>query len=403
MLVLFLTLEACSPAGAAEMVSSEAPRLSPRTVTLTEQWRAGGLDGDILFGMVVATETNAEGNLYALDSQLSCVEVFSPAGEHLRTISGEGDGPGEVRAPQDMALLQDGSLGLLKFLPAGIVRLWPDGTPDTSIELHPRSMADAGDEGGFAVSFGMESRGGTLVLAAYQSLTEGTGQKRRIFLSSFSGEGRELACLKESGMQLDFNAVRFVETEFFPPFLLTHAVGPGGKVYVPADWDSYAIEVYRPDGRLERVIRRPFQPRPRTDREKRRMDALVDAWGRQIPYEIPRELEPNAPTIDELFVDDEGILWVKHSRSVENQPDGVFATYDTFDGEGRWLQEVSVKADADPHHDGIRFLGDGRALVIKGYQLARWASRNARDASFGEDDDPGSMEIIACRVEVPGS
>lgn len=383
----------------APVVRSEKPAEASRTLDLTPEWSVGGEDGDIIFGMVVATEMDEQGNLYALDSQLSCVEVFSPVGEHLRTLSGEGDGPGEVRDPQDMVRLPDGTLGLLRFVPAAVTRITLDGVPRSSFVLHPREpeTGDAGD--GFAVSFGLGCNGGTLVLAAYRSTPSDVGQSRRLFLSRFDTEGHETVCYRESRMELDFNAIRFIEKEFFPPFMLVHAVGPDGRVYVPAAADRYAVEVFAPDGTLEYVIERPFEPRRRTAREKGRLNALVEAWGRQVPYGIRREIEEYAPAIDDLHVDETGTLWVRHSRSGIDQPDGVLFTYDRFGPQGRWLDQVAVRADGDPRHDGIRLLGDGRALLIRGYALARWASRNARDVEFDEEDQPGNMELVNCRLE----
>ena len=62
-----------------------------------ELWRAGGEEDDIFFGNVGSVDLDAAGNLYLLDSQLCVTHVYSPGGELLRTLGGEGDGPGEVR------------------------------------------------------------------------------------------------------------------------------------------------------------------------------------------------------------------------------------------------------------------------------------------------------------------
>ena len=109
-------------------------------------------------------------------------------------------------------------------------------------------------------------------------------------------------------------------------------------------------------------------------------------------------METFEPPISEMHVDDHGVLWVLHSRSGTDQPDGIFQTYDTFSPDGTWLQEGSFKADANPVYDGIKFLGGDRALLIKGYVLARWASRGARNVDFGEDEEVAAMEILYCRM-----
>ena len=57
-----------------------------------------------------------DGNIYLLDSQLSEVKVFSPDGEPLKTLSREGDGPGEFRA-----------LSSVHVLPGDTLLLWMCG------------------------------------------------------------------------------------------------------------------------------------------------------------------------------------------------------------------------------------------------------------------------------------
>ena len=64
---------------------------------LTELWRAGGEDDEYFSAPSAPSEPTSEGQIYLLDSQLSEVHVYTPDGEHLRTVGREGDGPGEMR------------------------------------------------------------------------------------------------------------------------------------------------------------------------------------------------------------------------------------------------------------------------------------------------------------------
>lgn len=113
--------------------------------------------------------------------------------------------------------------------------------------------------------------------------------------------------------------------------------------------------------------------------------------------QMERVLEPNEPAISEMHVDDDGVLWVQHNRSGHDQPAGVLLTFDTFSPDGIWLQEVSILAPGNPVYDGLRFLGGGRVLLVKGYTLARWASRGAQNVNFGEEEAE-AMEIIFCKM-----
>ncbi len=396
---LMLILGLAGPAAAEPVtIHNQEPRLPPRTIQLDEQWTVGGEDGDIIFGMMIDALEYPTGQIYMLDAQLCQVEVFSPEGEHLRTISGQGEGPGEVRVPQDLVMMPDGNLGILELFPAHIVTLAPDGTPAGSV-----TIGNPGDpQAGFSAAFQAECRGGDLMLAAQNSRQSDTGQARVQYLATMDAAGQEKTRLRKQNVTLDFTQLRFVETELLPPFLLASTLGPDGKVYTVASRDEYAIQVFEPDGTLSLVIEKDFQNLRRDADSKRRFNALIDAWTTGFPGEVIKEVEEYEPAIVDLHVDDDGVLWVLHSRSGEDQPEGVFLTYDTFSPEGEWLQEVSFAADADPDFDGIRFLGDDRALLIKGYVLARWASRGAQNVDFGEGSEVAAMEISLCReIAVP--
>ena len=93
--------------GVLHITNGASPSEGIETMHLEELWRVGGEDDDVLFGVILQVRTDEEGNIYLLDSQLAQVQVYSSDGRHLRTLSREGDGPGEVRRPTDLVLLPD--------------------------------------------------------------------------------------------------------------------------------------------------------------------------------------------------------------------------------------------------------------------------------------------------------
>lgn len=377
------------------IIRNVEPAQPTRTVQLDELWRVGGEDEEFFFGMIVDCLTDAEGNVYLLDNQLCCVEVFTARGEHLRTLSGEGDGPGEVRIPQALVTLPDGALGILELFPGKIVKLSLEGDPRGNVTLG----GNGDPQTGFVAAFNSENRGGTILVAAQHSTLTDGGQDRTQYLARISEEGEELVRFRAASMTLDFNNPRFVERDLLPAFLLASTVGPDGHVYVVRKRDQYAIEVYNPDGELVRVIEREFEIRKRDDRDLHRMNALVDAWIQGFPGEMPRDLEAYEPAITEMFVRDDGTLWVQHSRSGHDLPPGILLSFDTFDPGGQYLQEVHIAAEGNPAYDGLKFLTGDRVLLIKGYVLARWASRGARNATFDEEEETGPMEVVYCKMK----
>jgi len=374
-------------------ISSE-PKLPAKVVELEEIWSVGGEDGDIIFGMMTDSVEDANGNIYMLDAQLCHVEVFSAEGEHLRTISNQGDGPGEVRNPQNLVLFAENTIGILELFPAKFVNLSLDGVPQPSLVFG----GESGPQTGFSAALQATNRGGTCLVSAQHSLPSQTGQSRTQYLANMAGSGEELNRYREATMTMDFSNPTFVEKDLIPAFMLANSVDNQGRVFTAQARDKYLIEAYNQDGTLAQVFGRQYDNRKRDKTDRRRLNALIDAWFEGFTGEVGRELDSHEPPLSEMHVDDNDLLWVMHSRSGKNQPDGIFLTYDTFSPDGIWQQEVSFKAAANPDFDGIKFLGGDRALLIKGFVLSRWASRGAKNVDFGEEDGDIPMEVIYCKI-----
>ncbi len=393
--LLLFTLSVVPPALAeAVHVRNTTPAQPPRTVHLEEVWRIGGAESDILFGTVTEAVVDPQGNVYLLDNQLNHVEVISPAGEHVATLGREGDGPGEVRVARDVVFLEDGTIGIASLFPSQLVRLTPDGEPRPTLHMG----GDGDPASGFYVTIGCEVRGGTLLFAGHRSTPHELGQYRQLFLSRMTAAGKEAARFCETEMIVNFQTGEFVERELIPAFFLTHAIGPNGRIYAPRSRDLYVIDVYNPDGTLERVIEREFDNRPRTPRERRRLEAIFGSAARQIPREVSLVIEPANPVIAGLFVDANGNLWVKHSRSGDERPAGVLQTYDLFDPDGRYLQKVSIACEGDPLYDDLEFLTDGRVLLVKGHVLAFWSAFDFGTVDWDDEEDVSPPEVICYRM-----
>ena len=156
--------------GVTHVVNPESP-VEEMTVTLKELWRVGGDDEEILFGVISQLLHDDDGNVYALDSQLSEIRVFSASGQLLRSIGREGEGPGEFRNGSDIYMGPGGILGVVQVFPGKIVLLQRDGTPAGNFPL------PAAEGGGFQLVFvgrGLDDR---VVLAGAQTKTlEGSKQ-----------------------------------------------------------------------------------------------------------------------------------------------------------------------------------------------------------------------------------
>lgn len=91
----------------------------------------GEEDGPEAFARVFETGigVDAAGNLYVLDSGNYRVHVFDGAGVFVRSVGGQGGGPGEFRFPSDLAVAPDGAVAVFDYDKGGFVRFAPDGSP----------------------------------------------------------------------------------------------------------------------------------------------------------------------------------------------------------------------------------------------------------------------------------
>ena len=284
-----LALLFCPAAGAGEEVTIDGvlhvkntatPSGGKETMQLEELWRAGGADDeDVLFGLISQAQVADDGNIYLLDLQLSQIHVFSPEGEFLTELSREGEGPGEVRMPRDFIFMSDGSIGILQTFPGKIVKVGRDGIPAGEVLL---SGADPGEVGLIAL-LDANMRGGNFAVGGVTiEQVPPAGQNRNMFLARFSEDGKELNRYAEHTIKMDFTNFDFHEREQYFAAPQRWALGPAGRVYLPPERDAYVINVYAPDGTLERVIEREFTTPKRTTERMELYEAARDSQVEQL-------------------------------------------------------------------------------------------------------------------------
>ena len=377
-------------------VLNEQPALPPVTLELEELWRAGGdATGGLVFGIPVEAVADADGRVYLADQQLCQVFVFEPDGTLAGTLSREGEGPGEVRIPVDLVRLPDGTFGLAEFFPGRITKVTADDVPAGQIDVD----VAPGETGGFTIQTMVEANGEHLLVAGSRSVPKDKILERIHFLAAIGPDGVQKVRYMEQRSEIERPHSVVHENDFLPPFPLASALGPDGRVYTPFDREQYQVAVFNPDGTVDRVIERPgFKPWQRDDRDMRRVLALFESWAGANPETWPEfDLKKTERTINTLHIDGQGRLWVQHSRSNRDLPNGTFLSLDLYDDNGHWQREVSLVCEGNPVSDGIRFLGDGRVLLIKGFVVARLACLGSGNATLG-DDDTETLEIVCYRM-----
>lgn len=401
-LILGLILLAGAANAETETVhSGSTPSNGVQVLDLQEMWRAGGPDDEEnFFGLITWAEQGPDGQIYVLDVQLCQVNVFDDSGNLVRTLFHEGDGPGEIRQPRDLVLLDDGSLGAVQEFPGKIVRVSRDNVPLPSIE--PR-LGDAAD-GGFVAMITAEQRGGTLLMSGVQiGIGENQGQQQRhMYLARVDDQGKVSDPLLERFVDWDFSNFVYDEDVNLPSFFWSNALGPDGRIYAAPDRSAYRINVYTPDGALERVIEREYESRKRTAEDKDWIRGMFEGALRQLPVAYELKISDHDSDLSwlsrSLQVDDEGFLWVLPSRGTREQPDGVLVTFDVFSPQGRFDHQVQVACEGDGKEDGVFLLGPDRLLVIKGYVDAIATMFGGATPDDDDAQDAAPMEIVCYRI-----
>ncbi len=381
--------------GVLHIMNSAEPSGEKVTVELEEVWRHGGEDDEEFFGMISQCVVGDDGTIYLLDTRMSEVPVYSPDGERLTTLSREGDGPGETRIPSGLLFLPDGNLGLVQVFPGKITKISTDGTPAGVIEIGDASA------GGFLQMYDCVSGGKEVVVTAESINPDGpTAQTRTNFVAAFDEEGKETIRFYENSYHWDFTNFTFDESGINTTDFRKVAVGKDGRVYVAAERDDYVINVYSADGTLERVIEREYTSRDRTDEEFNRVQTSMEAALAQIPNAkiISAKTEPDVGSL-ELGTD--GNLWVTHSRSGLDQPEGVMTTWDVFNPDGHFIKTVSAKCEGDGENDILIWTPDGNAVMVTGFVEALQALQGGGGSGEGDDEEEEEappMEVIYMKV-----
>jgi len=376
--------------GIVHMSNGDQPSDGRETMKLSELWRAGGEeDEDSIFGVITQVRVDKDLNTYLLDTQLSEVKVYDPSGEMIRTLSREGDGPGEVRTPIDMVFLQDGSLGILQAFPGRVVKVDLAGDPAGDITI------GSPEEGGLVVLIDAQSREGQMVLGGTR-IAQGTPGSRTTtnFIASFNEAGEELVRYEEGVTTMDFTNLKISEDDQYFPHLRHWAISRDGRIYTAPQRNEYVINVYSQDGELERIIKRQFDVPPRTEEQNANIQAIFEAQTANSPIEIDFKASDNEPVITSIFLDAKDFLWVEHSMSNRDQPDGVMRTYDVFDVSGHLVKQVAIECEGDGSSDGLIFAGESRVLLVKGY-IGALRSLSAGGAPIGtSDEEEAPMEVV---------
>lgn len=353
--------------------------------TTEEIFRVGGLDAgdDAQFGSIVAVDVDDEGRVYVADQQARQVSVFEPDGTLANRFGEAGQGPGEL-SPMFMFMLErDGEVWTVDLSAQGIQRFTRSGQFVGTI---PFNMM-----GGIPVRFDETE---TAVVAQRRSMGMAPGGD-----VSIGGTGDAITTIGTP--EPDTLVV-------LPPGETARVEGGEARIVLFAPepvWDiardgssvrgmmqTYRLEVFDAEGRLQRIVTRDVAAQPVTDRFR---DAILDRFRRQVeamgqPMEVVEpmlrqiEFADSIPVMAQVFLEPDGHLWVQQATDTESleEDDGLELNdlgaprWDVFDPQGIYLGQLELPGRFGPLRivDGVLWgleRDDLEVLSVVGMRVVR--------------------------------
>ena len=363
------------------------------TLKLPELWRLGGdsEDEEEFFGVISDIDIDEAGQVYLLDSQLNQAKIYTKDGEFVRAIGHEGEGPGEFRMPSSMFFTKDNKVAVIQTMPGKIVQLTKDGQPGGDMPV-PQAP-----DGGFQMIQGGDSRGGNIVLfMARQQFDQAAGKwSRSGFLTSVDATGKQGAeyATKENVINM---AAAEMNDASWDTFERRWEVGPDGKVYACNSYDNYEITVYDKSGKVDKVITRDYKHLARTAKEKDFMNRMFSHWAKMIPN-CKVVINPMTKDIDNIYLRDDGSLWVLTSAGSHNLAAGTLGTFDVFNPEGQFVKQVTLQGQGNPQEDLYVFEKD-RLYVVTSFLQAAMSAQGV-EGLYDETAEPEPMAVICYKLE----
>jgi hypothetical protein len=295
---------------------------------VVEEVRIGSREGarPTSFGKIDAFAVDLSGRIWVLDGIAQQLRVFSPAGEHLRTVGRKGRGPAEFMQAVDVDVSQDG-------------RVWVMDPMNARLSIFDTTGAFL--EG--------KTAAGGFLMAHWQG---GFDQYSNYYAPGYRG-----------GLVRHDAAFTPIDTLDIPadpgPRETYQLRAPDGRVVAVANvpfsgrlvwrrsasgsvWalltDHYRLFSLAPTGDTVRTITRSFTRLPVTS-EDRDQVAQELKWFGDMGGHVDWSKVPSAkpPTVAFLIADD-GYVWVE----LDAPPDRRGRVHDVFDPEGRFLGGITL-------------------------------------------------------------
>lgn len=317
------------------------------------------------FGIVAGVAFDASDNLYVLDRQASRIMVYDRTGRFIRQIGKQGEGPGELMVPVQLAIGGDGTVIVSDMGRPGYSLFRPDGTFLRNVLLESAILSSTAGmgwhpRGGIVSTFrqppppsqqGSTTQTLNVLPLVFQPL--GGGAPARLF-----NIPQTVRVEQRSDAPGQVN-VRTVPPPAFSPAILFGVI-PNGQIALSFT-SGYTVRILDPNGNTLRYLQRPVRARLTTNadreraREQRResirsgrgvIRIQTGGGGGPAPGRSPQDLERSLsemefadtiPALNGLRVAPSGKLWIGRTGPVIGGPGPI----DLVTPEGQYLGTIT--------------------------------------------------------------
>lgn len=369
-----LAASACTedPGGAAEVTRTDSAGVEIVSVAgePATSWRTadaptlsiGRLEGEAAYQLYRVTDaaTLSDGRIVVANAGSSELRFYDPGGRHLKSVGGEGDGPGEFRYVRDLDVAEGDSLYAWDFRTRRLSVFGPGGAFVRSFPL------ESPEGGGFPRYRGRFADGSFLVAVPEVSTEpprDGTVRRGETAHRRYTPDGtpgdtviRLLDPPTLMDVSSDRRQIAFFEIPFSPA---GRWVVAGHRLHAGTG-ERWEVRTLEPSGRLLRILRRPVEPESVTEAlfEASLRDQLArtdsEEWKNTIREAYAAMPRPDRMAVfDRLRVDAAGNLWVRRTAL----PDEEKHRWEVLGPRGDFLATATLPA-------GLRILEIGPDFVL---------------------------------------
>ncbi len=323
-------------------------------VVLNTDLEIGALHGppEYGFGRVSYLAVDAGGSIYAYDDQVPALRKYDPDGVYVRTLGGEGSGPGEYRRIEGLGDCPDGTIAAWDVGNVRINLYLGNGDVRSSIRVSNALQTFR--------PFAIDTSGLFYVKVRYYD-AEGAPTSRLGYMR-LTRDGTVVDTLPEppdppaprEAIRMTFASAPGPLDNF--PIAKKWAVSPHGQMVVGVN-DEYRFDIVDPSGSIVQVYRER-SPFGFANEERAEWEALVRNARRSMPPAHPGSYLPEVPEFKppfrEIYIADDGRIWVHLYVEAEKVGGGTAkpdpnlptitwyepAVFDVFEEDGTYLGEV---------------------------------------------------------------